>query len=82
MWDELFPVEQARIVALLVARLAQAAGTDRQDHEFLQVDAVVGVHAAVDDVHHGHRHLQRTRAAQHAIQPDTLFPGRRLGIRH
>ena len=29
---------------------------DRQDHELLDVDAVVGVRAAVDDVHHRHRH--------------------------
>ena len=33
-------------------RLAQAGGAHRQDHEFLEVDAVVRVLAAIDDVHH------------------------------
>ena len=27
---------------------------DRHDHEFLEVDAAVGVRAAVEDVHHRH----------------------------
>ena len=39
--------------------VAQALGerrrADGQDHEFLNVDAVVGVRAAVDDVHHRQR---------------------------
>ena len=30
-------------------------GTDRHDHEFLNIDRVVGVRAAVDDVHHRYR---------------------------
>ena len=33
-------------------RLAEARRADRQDHELLDVEAVVGVRAAVDDVHH------------------------------
>src|SRR6059058_5267221 len=34
---------------------------ERDDHEFLDVQVVVGVRAAVDDVHHRHRHLHRAR---------------------
>ena len=36
-------------------RLAEARRADRHDHELLEVDVVVGVHAAVQDVHHRHR---------------------------
>ncbi len=37
-------------------RLAKARRADREDHEFLDVEAIVGVRAAIDDVHHRHRH--------------------------
>ena len=37
-------------------RLAEARRADRDDHQLLQVEVVVGVRAAVDDVHHRHRH--------------------------
>src|SRR5690606_39473237 len=33
----------------------EGGGADRQDHELLEVDVVVGVRNAVDDVHHRHR---------------------------
>ena len=36
-------------------RLLEAGGADRGHHEFLDVDAGVGVCAAVEDVHHRHR---------------------------
>ncbi len=36
-------------------RLGERGGPDRDDHELLQVDVVVGVSPAVDDVHHRHR---------------------------
>jgi hypothetical protein len=35
--------------------VAHAFGADRHDHEFLDVDRVVGMRAAIDDVHHRHR---------------------------
>src|SRR5690606_12223254 len=35
--------------------LGSGRGTHRLDHEFLDIDVVVGVLAAVDDVHHRHR---------------------------
>ena len=37
---------------------------DRHDHELLEVDAAVGVRAAVQDVHHRHRQAQRAVAAE------------------
>src|SRR5437660_7386239 len=37
-------------------RLAKARRPDRQDHELLDIQAVVGVGAAIDDVHHRHGH--------------------------
>ena len=30
-------------------------GANRQDHELLHVDRIVGVRAAIDDIHHRHR---------------------------
>ncbi len=51
---------------------AQAFGeslrADRHDHEFLEVDRVVGMRAAVDDVHHRHRQQPRRRAADVTIE--------------
>jgi hypothetical protein len=57
---------------------------DRHDHEFLDVQAVVRVRAAVDDVHHRHRQLHRARAAEVAVQRQAGFFGRCLrdGHRH
>jgi hypothetical protein len=40
--------------------VGEGLGAHRRDHELLEVDLVVGVLAAVDDV--GHRHGQRERA--------------------
>jgi hypothetical protein len=34
---------------------AKRRRADRHDHEFLDVDRIVGMGAAVDDVHHRHR---------------------------
>jgi hypothetical protein len=45
-------------------RVAKVLRADRDDHELLQIQAVVGVRAAVDDVHHRHRHLHRSGAAE------------------
>ena len=37
-------------------RLGKVGSADRQDHEFLNIDAVIGVRPAIDDVHHRNRH--------------------------
>ncbi len=42
--------------------------TDRHDHEFLNIDRVVGVLAAVDDVHHRHRQDMCGDAADVAVE--------------
>ncbi len=44
-------------------RIGKGLGADRLDHEFLDVDVVVGMLAAVDDVHHRHRHGVLARRA-------------------
>ena len=49
---------------------------DRQDHEFLDVDRVVGVLAAVDDVHHRHRQGAGEDAADIAVQRQAANPPR------
>ena len=40
-------------------RFGEARRADRNDHELLHVDVVVGMRAAVDDVHHRHRQPRR-----------------------
>ena len=40
-------------------RFTEGRRTDRDDHQFLQVEAVVGMRAAVDHIHHRHRQLHR-----------------------
>ena len=60
-------------------RLAEARRADRHDHELLQVDRVVGVGAAVDDVHHRHRQHVRVRPADVAVQRQVELVGRGLG---
>ena len=65
-------------------RVRNGAGADRLDHELLDVDRIVGVHAAIDDVHHRHRQRARIDAADMAIQRNAEVLGRRLrhGKRH
>ncbi len=53
-------------------RLAVARQARRHDHEFLDVEAVVGVCAAVDDVHHRHRQHDGVVAAEMAEQRKPL----------
>ena len=64
---------------------AQAVGvagrSDRHDHELLQVHVVVGVLAAVQDVHHGDGQHVGVEAAQVAVERQAQGLGRRLGHR-
>ena len=62
-------------------RLGERLGADRHDHELLEVDRVLGVDAAVDDVHHRHRQDVRVGAADVAIQRKAGLGGRRPGDR-
>ncbi|MCY1240282.1 hypothetical protein D9M72_531210 [compost metagenome] len=34
----------------------ESGRADRLDHELLDIDIVIGMLAAMEDVHHGHRH--------------------------
>ena len=61
--------------------VAVAAGAHRHDHELLQVHVVVGVLAAVEDVHHRHRKHVRVGSAQVAVQGKAEGLRRRLGHR-
>ncbi len=65
-------------------RLAEARQARRHDHEFLDVEAVVGVRAAIDDVHHRHRQDDGVVAAEVAVQRQLLAlgGGTRVGERH
>ncbi len=54
---------------------------NRQDHELLEVDRIVRVRAAVDDVHHRHRQGARMRAADIAVERQVRLGRRRLGHR-
>ncbi len=62
-------------------RLLEGRRTDRRDHELLDVDAGVGVRAAVEDVHHRHRQDVRVRAADVAEQRQPGRLGGGLGHR-
>ena len=49
-------------------RVGDVFGADGHDHEFLEVDGIVGMGAAIDDVHHRRRQNARLRAADIAIE--------------
>ena len=53
-------------------RFAEAVGADGRDHEFLNVQAVARVRAAVEDVHHRQGKRNGLRAAQKAEQRNAL----------
>ena len=61
-------------------RVAQRRRADRHDHEFLEIDRIVGVGAAIDDVHHRHRQNMRIRAADISIERQARRG--RGGLRH
>ena len=52
------------------------------DHQLLQIEVVVGVRAAVDHVHHWHRHLHAAHAPEVAVQRQAAFFRRRAGHSH
>ena len=60
----------------------EAACAHRQNHQFLQVQRVVGVRAAVDDVHHRHGHAHGAAAAEIAVQRQAGFVGGGAGHGH
>ncbi len=59
--------------------IAEFREAQRHDHEFLHVDGVVGVRAAVDDVHHRRGQQLARPSAEIAIQRQPAKIGRRMG---
>ena len=57
---------------------ANVSAPDRHDHEFLEIDRIVGMHAAIDDVHHRHRQEPRAGSADIAVERQPVGVGRRL----
>ena len=57
----------------------EARRADGHDHELLEVDGVVGVHAAVDDVHHRYGQDVGVGAADVAVERKLELVGRGLG---
>ena len=60
-------------------RLRKRGDAERHDHEFLKIDRIVGMDAAIDDVHHRHRQEARRCAADIAIERQLVGGGGRLG---
>ncbi len=64
-------------------RLGEVGEAGGQDHELLDIHVVVGVLAAVEDVHHGHRQGASGDAAdvavERGIEADRRGPGHRHG---
>jgi hypothetical protein len=59
--------------------LGEGRGAGRQDHELLDVDRIVGVGAAVDDVHHRHRQHAGRDAADVLVERQAGRLGGGLG---
>ena len=61
--------------------LGQAGRAHRHDHEFLKIDGVIRMFAAVYDVHHRHRQQMRRNPADIAIERQSARIGSGLGHR-
>ena len=62
-------------------RFGKAVCADRHHHEFLEVDRVVGMRAAVEDVHHRHRQDAGADPTDIAVERQAARLRRRLGHR-
>ncbi len=63
-------------------RLGKRRRSHRHHHEFLEIDIVIGVRAAVEDVHHRHRQRVRRGPAEIAIEREFTCSCRGAGRRH
>jgi hypothetical protein len=75
-------LERVEHLGAVAQRFAEVGRAHRDDHQLLQVEVVVGVGAAVDDVHHRHRQLAAVHAAEVAVQGQAGFLGGRAGHGH
>ena len=64
-------LERVEHLGTVAQRFTKARRAHRDDHELLQIEVVVGVRAAIDHVHQGHRHLHGARAAKVAVKRQT-----------
>ena len=55
--------------------LGERLSANRHDHEFLEVDVVVSMHAAVEDVHHGSGQQMSVRTANILVERQSCFLG-------
>ena len=76
MQDVLQAVENLRPHAQRFAKVGRA---QRHHHELLEIDIVIRMLAAVEDVHHRHRQYFRVGASQVAIQRQARRASRRPG---
>ena len=60
-------------------RFSKGCGADRHDHELLNIDIVVGMSAAVDDIHHRQRKFFGVAAADILIERQAGLFGSGLG---
>ena len=81
LWPALLSARLQRMENLRAhaQRLGECRRADRHHHEFLEVDRIVGMRAAIDDVHHRHRQHARGGAADIAIERQVV--GDRRGFR-
>lgn len=59
------------------AAFTEGVLTHRENHEFLEIQAIGGVLATGDDVRERHRHLHRARTAKITMTEDRILRRRR-----
>jgi hypothetical protein len=62
-------------------RLGEGRRAHWHDHEFLKIEGIVGVHAAIQDIHHRHGQKPRRGPSHVAIEWRAMGDGRGLGGR-
>jgi hypothetical protein len=62
------PPQRVEHLGAVAQRLTEARCADGEDHELLDVEAVVGVGTTIDDVHHRHGHQRLAVAARELRQ--------------
>src|SRR5688500_18244024 len=62
-------------------RFRKVRSADRHDHEFLEIDRIVRMSAAIQDVHHRYRQEGGADAADIAVERETDRFGRSAGSR-
>ena len=61
-------LERMKHFRAIAQGFAKGRRADGNDHQLLQIQVVVGVCAAIDHVHHGHRQLAAVHAAKVTVE--------------